>query len=82
MNILDQETIDWISVAESLPDDDTTVLIYAPGSAEPVWMGWYYGEDDEWFTAESMPFKAGEVMAWANMPRGVGFEPAKAMRDE
>jgi Protein of unknown function (DUF551) len=71
--ILDQETISWFSVAEKLPDADTTVLVYVPGSDEPVWLGFYdgcfwfavtgdgYGDEDE---------IAAEVKAWATMPKG------------
>lgn len=71
--ILDQETINWISVDEATPDCDTTVLVFAPGSDEPVWLGFYdgvywfavtgdgYGDEDE---------IAAEVKAWASMPCG------------
>jgi hypothetical protein len=71
--ILDQETINWISVEQQLPDAETTVLVHAPGADEPVWLGWYdgffwfavtgdgYGDEDE---------IAAEVKAWATMPGG------------
>lgn len=71
--ITDQETISWIAVADQLPDADTTVLVHAPGSDEPVWLGFYdgffwfavtgdgYGDEDE---------IAAEVTAWATMPMG------------
>jgi hypothetical protein len=70
---LDQETIQWIAVSDSVPDADTTVLVCAPGSDEPIWLGHYdgvfwfavggegYGDEDE------IPQ---EVTAWASMPMG------------
>ena len=73
--ILDIEQIEWRSVTEALPDVDTGVLVHAPGSDEPVWLGHYdgvywfavggegYGDEDE---------IAAEVTAWAEMPRGAG----------
>lgn len=76
--VLDIESIEWIAVADSLPDADTTVLVYALGADEPVWLGWYdgffwfavtgngYGDEDE---------IAAEVTAWANIPRGPTTEP-------
>jgi hypothetical protein len=67
------ETISWIPVADKLPDADTTVLICAPASDEPIWTGFYdgvywfavggemYGNDDE---------LSEQVTHWASFPRG------------
>ena len=68
MTILDEEAIEWHSVTDSLPDVDTTVLVYAPEDADPVWLGYYDG--DSWDSAEGMPYRAGAVTAWAAMPEG------------
>jgi hypothetical protein len=38
------ETIAWRSVADCLPDVDTTVLLYVPELNEPVWPGALDGE--------------------------------------
>jgi hypothetical protein len=75
--ILDQETITWYSVAETLPDADTTVLVYAPGSDEPVWLGYYDG--DSWFEIGGAEYGnaeelADQVTAWATMPSGASHE--------
>lgn len=68
--ILDEEIIVWTSVADSLPDSDTTVMTYCPtDDAEPVWLGWYEG-DGEWRAVDGAPFDLDTVTAWAPMPRG------------
>lgn len=71
--ILDVESIEWVSVKVALPDAETTVLVYAPGADEPVWLGFYdeffwfavtgdgYGDEDE---------IAANVTAWAPIPKG------------
>jgi len=60
------ETLTWTPVAERLPDDDTTVLICTTGTAEPVWLG--YRDGAQWRDSEGA---AVDVVAWAEMPRGV-----------
>lgn len=35
---------EWIAVTKSLPDSDTTVMTFEPDSCEPVWLGYYDGE--------------------------------------
>lgn len=67
--ILDQETINWISVTDKLPDDDTTVLVNAPNTHEPVWLGWY--EDGCWIGVDAEQYEDDRVVAWAAMPKGV-----------
>lgn len=39
---------EWISVNNKLPDDDTIVIVYVPGSGEPVWLAYFSGEDASW----------------------------------
>lgn len=34
----------WIPVTEGLPDADTTVMTFEPDSIEPIWPGYYDGE--------------------------------------
>lgn len=67
------EVIDWIAVTEKLPDADTTVLVSAPGADEPVWLGYYDGED--WYADTGAEYGNDEeiaqpVTAWAQMPKG------------
>lgn len=75
MTILDQETINWISVDEQLPDDNIAVLVYAPGADEPVWIGSYDGV--YWFSEAGPEYGndeeiAARVTAWAHVPKGPG----------
>lgn len=71
--ILDIEQIEWKSVADELPDNDTTVLVHAPGADEPVWLGFYDG--CFWFSVDGPTYGDEEeipapVLAWAVMPKG------------
>ena len=72
--VLDVERIEWIAVGDRLPDADTTVLLCAPGSDEPVWLGYFDG--NSWFEIGGAEYGNPEelpdhVTAWAEMPRGV-----------
>ena len=71
--ILDIEQIEWKAVTDELPDAETTVLVYAPGADEPVWLGYYDGDD--WLTVDHRIYGEPEdvdalVTAWAPMPSG------------
>jgi hypothetical protein len=75
--ILDQEQISWYAVGEKMPDPDTTVLVNAPGSDEPVWLGYHDGV--YWFSVDGGCYDPDDqteipcaVTAWATMPRGPG----------
>lgn len=73
MTILDEECVEWHAVTDSLPDSDTTVIVYAPGATEPVWLGFYDGV--YWFSVDGPTYGDAEeipqaVTAWAAMPRG------------
>jgi hypothetical protein len=61
------ETINWISVAGQMPDDDTTILVRTTSDSEPVWLGYHDGED--WITVCGKYFKD-EITHWAEMPGG------------
>lgn len=77
VTIADQETISWISVAEQLPDADTTVLVCAPRSSEPIWLGYYDEEDSSWHSVDVIEYDEGDVIAWARMPSGVASAPGR-----
>lgn len=66
--ILDEETIEWRSVTDALPDADITVLV-ACDDAEPVWLGWYEGEG-VWRSVDAAPYEPDTVTAWAHIPKG------------
>lgn len=71
--VLDIEQVEWILVKDATPDADTTVLVYAPGSDEPVWLGFY--DDVYWFAVTGDGYGdpdeiAAEVVAWAPIPKG------------
>jgi hypothetical protein len=78
------ETLMWNAVAEKLPDDDTTVIVYAPGAEEPVWFGFYDGV--YWFATTGEEYSNEEeihapVTHWADLPVGphaVGLKPVRA----
>lgn len=75
--ILDIESIEWISVKDATPDADTTVMVYAPHSDEPVWLGFY--DDVYWFAVTGDGYGdpdeiAAEVVAWAPIPKGPRHE--------
>ena len=53
----------WTSVAKGMPDDDTSVMIYAPREDEPVWIGYHDGE--VWRLASGETVK---VSHWQEMP--------------
>ncbi len=53
----------WIDPDHTLPDSDMTVLICAPDSSEPVWLGFHDGEC--WRNVEGFPIT---VTGWAEMP--------------
>lgn len=57
--------LEWISVGASIPDADTTVLVYAERADDPVWLGFY---DTYWHYVDGSP--ADGVTHWAEMPEG------------
>jgi hypothetical protein len=61
------ETIKWIPVTESLPDDDMSVLTFMPGQDHTVWPGYMCG--DRWRTSEGLT-AVPQPKYWANMPEG------------
>jgi hypothetical protein len=61
------ETIKWIPVNQSLPDEEIIVLVKTPSPGEPVWPG--YLDCGEWRSAEGGLF-AYEATHWAEMPEG------------
>lgn len=66
------ESISWIPVARCLPDDDISVLVFAPQSedwnGEQVWIG--HHDDGVWIDTEGSDWPAAVVTHWAQMPAG------------
>jgi len=55
----------WHSVAEQMPDDDLTVMIHHADEDEPVWMGYYDGENKTWRSVDAARCL---VSHWADLP--------------
>lgn len=64
--ILDVEPIEWIAVSDALPDSETTVLVFSPGTDEPVWLGYH---DETWLDVSGFEL-LNQPTAWAPMPKG------------
>lgn len=64
------EQINWIPVTERLPDEDETVLIYAPTSDEPIWLGFMSGASGRWYDVDGYHLTPRAVTHWAAIPKG------------
>jgi hypothetical protein len=57
----------WIACTDRLPDEELTVLVYAPAQSEPVWLG--YLDDGMW---RSVDPRGGssilDVTHWMDLP--------------
>lgn len=60
------EPLEWHSV-DTPPDEDTTVLLYAPTASEPVWPG--YICDGIWHSVDGFRI-LNDATHWSNLPRG------------
>jgi len=61
------ETINWVSVKDSLPDEDIVVLVKTPSPGEPVWPGYLLQGEWTWVDGSIAAY---EVTHWADMPVG------------
>ena len=59
------ELLTWHAPSERLPDADLTVIVRMRGAEEPVWLGYWSGE--EWRDLDGFPV---DVVRWADMPQG------------
>jgi hypothetical protein len=57
--------VTWSPVSESLPDSDTTVMIFVPADSEPVWLGFHDGT--HWRSIDNMRLRH-RVHSWAHLP--------------
>ena len=64
------EQINWIPVTDRLPDEDETVLIYAPTSDEPIWLGYLIGDTGRWYDVDGYHLTPRAVTHWAAIPKG------------
>ena len=60
------ETIEWVPVAERLPDADETVLIFAPTANNPVMEGCFDGA----YWCDTIGSTGLRVTHWCAMPKG------------
>lgn len=55
----------WIACADEMPDDDRTVLYYAPREDEPIWLG--YVDGGRWHADNGAELRY-PVTHWADLP--------------
>jgi hypothetical protein len=67
------ESIIWFSVAARMPDGDTTVQLFDRNADEPVWPGYFDGE--EWIYVDG---NRATPSHWGRMPAGPGVVVASA----
>jgi hypothetical protein len=65
---MSKEIVHWYSVEDDMPDDYETVLVYTPGTNEPVWLG-YHDSNDGWCYVDGCA-PTHTVTHWATMPAG------------
>jgi hypothetical protein len=63
--------MEWVNVADGLPDDDTIVLMHIPGEAEPVWTGFLSSISGEWVDPDSMRLMK-QPSHWMPLPEPPG----------
>lgn len=64
------EQVVWVDVNVDMPDSEITVLVNFPKSeSEPVWLGYFCSESEEWRSIDHFPFTE-MVTHWAEMLRG------------
>ena len=63
------EQITWVDPDDDMPDDEMTVMVFAPDAATEAWPG--YVLDGQWFWQNGIRV-AGKVEAWAEMLAGPG----------
>jgi Protein of unknown function (DUF551). len=56
----------WIACDEALPDFDTTVMTFAPGSSEPIWPAYHDGE--QWMDLNGAPINDAVITHWMDFP--------------
>jgi len=56
----------WFSVEMAMPDSDLTVMIHAPATENPIWIGYHDGEC--WREISGDAFGEGEVTHWMDLP--------------
>lgn len=61
---------EWVPCSEQLPDDDTTVMTYAPDCNEPIWPAYHDGE--EWMDLIGRPITDAEITHWMHFPEPPG----------
>jgi len=67
-----EETISWNPVS-SLPDSDLTVQLFDENCNEPVWPGYFDGE--QWLYADG---SVAHPSSWAHFAKGPVMRPGKA----
>lgn len=62
----------WKDSEMEKPDADSIVIIHCPDSCEPVWLGYWDDQNEEWYGEDGMSLR---VTHWMELP-----EPPVASR--
>ena len=65
---LESELIYWLDASKEKPDAGMTVLVQLLDSNDPVWVGFWDDEDNQWKDINNVGLQG--VTRWAEMPKG------------
>jgi hypothetical protein len=65
---LESELIYWLDAKKEKPDADMTVLVQSSDSSDPVWVGYWDDDDNDWKCINNVRLEG--VTRWAELPRG------------
>lgn len=62
------ESLFWYDAKQIKPDATITVLVFDATADDPVWMGYWDDDVEEWYSVHHMTLE--NVTHWAELPRG------------
>ena len=65
---LESELIYWLDAKKEKPDAAMTVLVQSSDSGDPVWVGFWDDDDNQWKDINNVRLEG--VTRWAELPRG------------
>lgn len=76
MNILEKQiqkpskqNSEWISVDDKLPEEGANVLVCNNSGEMRIIYGWYYGEENQYWTWDIIDDNFGSVVVWMPLPK-------------